>query len=231
MFIQFPFIEVPQELRRIVGDPTPGTRAYRREGTFAECGQWYQTLGEHYKGDVGLSPSGVSMFVPVTRAAVHKRIREGKLTAFIFYITREEKSFLGVKRKAKLRPYIFLSVIECQAWAAEMKRKAGYVDEPQETLMEQRKRLRPVAREDEPRSPQEAKEAEAFVESDPKDKGNRKVVYHEPLNRDELQSDVHFLVAEALATLLPGKKGEEYRKRIEKGLTWDKAEKNWKWKE
>lgn len=171
------------------------------------------------------------MFVPVTRAAVHKRIREGKLTAFIFYITREEKSFLGVKRKAKQRPYIFLSVTECKAWAAEMKRKAGYVDEPEETLMEQRKRLRPVAHQDEPPTPKDAAEADAFVEVDPRDKGNRKVAYREPLNRDELQSDVHFMVAEALATLLPGKKGEAYRKRIEKGLTWDKEQETWKWKE
>jgi len=31
-FIQFPFIEVPKELLPIVGEPTPGTRAYRREG-------------------------------------------------------------------------------------------------------------------------------------------------------------------------------------------------------
>jgi DNA repair protein RadC len=35
-FIEFPFIEVPKDLRKIVGEPTPGTRAYRREGTHAE---------------------------------------------------------------------------------------------------------------------------------------------------------------------------------------------------
>jgi hypothetical protein len=52
-FIEFPFIEVPKDLRKIVGDPTPGTRAYRREGTHAECGQWIEDLGLHYKGDVG----------------------------------------------------------------------------------------------------------------------------------------------------------------------------------
>src|ERR1017187_9505039 len=138
MFIQFPFVEVPRELRKIVGEPTPGTHAYRREGTFAECGQWFEALGDCYQGGVGLSPSGVSMFVPVTRAAVHKRIREGKLTAFAFYITKEEKSFLGVKRKTKQRPYICLSVSECKAWAAEMKRKAGYVDEPQMSLIDRK---------------------------------------------------------------------------------------------
>ncbi len=56
-FIEFPFIEVPKDLRKIVGEPTPGTRAYRREGTHAECGQWIEDLGLHYKGDVGISPA------------------------------------------------------------------------------------------------------------------------------------------------------------------------------
>ena len=93
-FIEFPFIEVPKDLRKIVGEPTPGTRAYRREGTHAECGQWIEDLGLHYKGDVGISPAGVTMFVPVQRAAVHKRIKEGKLTAFFFYITRIERHLL-----------------------------------------------------------------------------------------------------------------------------------------
>ena len=95
-----------------------------------ECGQWFEALGEHYKGDVGLSPSGVSMFVPVLRAGVHKRIKDGKLTAFFFYITRVESTFFGTGLKTKLRPCIVLSVSECKAWAAEMKRRAGYVDEP-----------------------------------------------------------------------------------------------------
>ena len=44
-FIEFPFIEVPKDLRKIVGEPTTGTRAYRREGTHAECGQWIEDLG------------------------------------------------------------------------------------------------------------------------------------------------------------------------------------------
>src|SRR5277367_586458 len=140
-FIEFPFIEVPEDLRKIVGEPTPDTRAYRREGTHAECGQWIEDLGLHYKGDVGISPAGVTMFVPVQRAAVHKRIKEGKLTAFFFYITRIEDTFFGNKRKVKMRPYIVLSVNECKAWAAEMKRRLGYVDEPDATPMTQSERL------------------------------------------------------------------------------------------
>ena len=109
-FIQFPFIEVPKDLRKIVGEPMPDTRAYRREGTHEEYGQWIEDLGMYYNGDVGFSPAGVTMFVPVQRAAVHKHIKEGKLTAFFFYITRNETTFFGTKRKVKQRPYIMLSM-------------------------------------------------------------------------------------------------------------------------
>jgi hypothetical protein len=190
-FIQFPFIEVPDDLRKLVGKPTPGTRAYRQEGTHEECGQWLEALGEHYQGDVGLSPSGVSMFVPVQRAAVHKRIKEGKLTAFFFYITRIENTFFGTKRKVKLRPYIVLSVSECKAWAAEMKRRMGFVDEPGETPMKQSERLRQAGGGGEaPKSEQEAKEALDFAETDPKDKPSRKVRYEEALNTENRQQDM-----------------------------------------
>ena len=170
-FIEFPFIEVPKDLRKIVGEPTPGTRAYRREGTHAECGQWIEDLGLHYKGDVGISPAGVTMFVPVQRAAVHKRIKEGKLTAFFFYITHVESTFFGTKRKVKMRPYILLSMSECKAWVAEMKRRMGYVDEPDESLMKQRKKLKPAASADEPKTAKEAVEALDFARHRPEGQG------------------------------------------------------------
>jgi hypothetical protein len=233
MFIQFPFIEVPKDLRKIVGEPTPGTRAYRREGTHEECSRWLEALGEHFKGDVGISPAGVSMFVPVLRAGVHKRIKDGKLTAFFFYITRVESTFFGTKRKVKLRPYIVLSVSECKAWAAEMKRRLGYVDEPDESLIEQRKKLKPVAAADEPKTRKEAEEAEEFVTIDPKDKGNRKVRYEkDTFDRENRQQDMFLLLAEAMAAMASDKKKAEfYQKRLEKGMEWDKKAKRWKWKE
>jgi hypothetical protein len=231
-FIEFPFIEVPKDLRKMVGEPTPGTRAYRREGTHAECGQWIEDLGLHYKGDVGISPAGVTMFVPVQRAAVHKRIKEGKLTAFFFYITRIDSTFFGSKRKVKLRPYILLSMNECKAWVAEMKRRMGYVDEPGESLMEQRKKLKPAASADEPKTAKEAVAALDFADTDPKDKGNRKVRYEEPLSTENRQQDMFLLLAEAMAAMASDKKKAEfYQKRLERGMEWDKKAKKWKWKE
>ncbi len=151
--------------------------------------------------------------MPVQRAAVHKRIKEGKLTAFFFYITRIESTFFGTKRKVKLRPYIVLSVCECKAWAAEMKRRMGYLDAPDET------------------PEKEAKEALDFAETDPKDKGNWKVRYEEALATENRQQDMFYLLAEAMAAMASGKKAEFYRKRLQKGMKWDKQEKRWKWKE
>jgi hypothetical protein len=231
-FIEFPFIEVPKDLRKMVGEPTPGTRAYRREGTHAECGQWIEDLGLHYKGDVGISPAGVTMFVPVQRAAVHKRIKEGKLTAFFFYITHVESTFFGTKRKVKLRPYILLSMSECKAWMAEMKRRMGYVDEPDESLLKQRLKLKPAASADEPKTAKEALAALDFADTDPKDKGNRKVRHEEPLSMENRQQDIFLLLAEAMAAMASDKKKAEfYQKRLERGMEWDKKAKTWKWKD
>jgi hypothetical protein len=86
------------------------------------------------------------------RASVHKRIKEGKLTAFFFYVTHEETRLFGAKRKAKERPFILVSVSECKAWAEEMKRKVGFVDDPNETPFLESTRLLREGGGDEPTS-------------------------------------------------------------------------------
>ena len=234
-FIQFPFIEVPKGLLPIVGEPTPGTRAYRREGTYKECGEWFETLAEHYKGDVGLSTGGVIMFVPVSRAGVHKRIKEGKLTAFFFYVTHEETRPFGAKRTAKERPFILVSVSECKAWAEEMKRKVGFVDDPNQTpLLESTRLLRESLREggDEPTSEKEEKEADEFVNRDPKDKGNRKVKYRDfGGSKEDLQQDWIYMAKELQAAMTSPEKAAALRRRLRKGMEWDKENKTWKLKE
>jgi hypothetical protein len=231
-FIQFPYIEVPKELLPIVGKPTPGTRAYRREGTFKECGEWFEFLADYYKGDVGLSTSGVIMFVPVSRAGVHKRIMAGKLTAFFFYVTHEETRPFGAKRTAKERPFILVSVSECKAWAAEMKRKVGFVDDPNETPFLESTRLLKEGGGDEPTSAKEEKEADEFVNQDPKDKGNRKVKYQDyGANKEAMQQDWIYMAKELQAAMTSPEKAAALRKRLRKGMEWDKENKTWKLKE
>jgi hypothetical protein len=233
---ELPFINVPPEALPIVGEPAPGTRFYRREGSDEECGEWFQAIGRIFQGDVGLSPGGVAMFVPVSRAAVHKRLHEGRLTGFAFHVTSQGKSLWGKPRKIKERPYIVLSVSECQAWAKELKRKAGLAEEAELNPDQRRQLLGPVAGSDEPASLKEVQEDTKFVEQDPKDKGCKGVVYGEAMSREEMkreiQTQVLFAVEGALGKLLPGKLGEKHRKRARSGvLVKDTKSKKWKWKD
>jgi hypothetical protein len=236
-FEEFPFINVPESALPITGEPTEGTRLYRREGSDEECAEWFEELGNIFQGDVGLSPGGVTMFVPVSRAAVHKRLREGRLTGFTFYVTSQANSFFGKPRKIKQRPYIALSVSECKAWAEELKRRGGYVEEPGASEEKKRNQLRAVASNDEPQSLEEIEEDNEFVEKDPKDKKSKGVVYKQPITREQIidivQMETMIAVEAALAKLLPGKLGEKHRKRVQNGNLEKSAEtKNkWKWKE
>jgi hypothetical protein len=226
---ELPFINVPPEALPIVGEPTPGTRFYRREGSDEECGEWFESIGKIFGGDVGLSPGGVAMFVPVSRAAVHKRLREGRLTGFAFYVTSQGKSLWGKPRKIKARPYLVLSVSECKAWAKDLKRKAGVAEEAKLNPDQRRALLGLVAREDEPRTETEIENDEKFIEQDPKDKGRKSVVYGEPMSREEtiftIQSEVRRAMEQVLAAVLPRKLGEKGRTRSQGGLSHDQKTK------
>jgi hypothetical protein len=171
------------------------------------------------------------MFVPVSRAGVHKRIKEGKLTAFFFYVTHEETRPFGAKRTAKERPFILVSVSECKAWAAEMKRKVGFVDDPNETPFIESTRLLREGDGDEPTSAKEEKEADEFVNKDPKDKGNRKVKYRESGgDKESIQQDWIYMQKELLAAMASPEKAAALRRRLRKGMEWDKETKAWKLK-
>ena len=172
------------------------------------------------------------MFVPVSRAGVHKRIKEGKLTAFFFYVTHEETRPFGAKRMAKERPFILVSVSECKAWAEDMKRKVGFVDDPNETPFLESTRLLREGGGDEPTSAKEEKEADEFVNQDPKDKGSRKVKYRDyGGDKENLQQDWIYMQKELKAAMTSPEKAAALRRRLRKGMEWDKANKTWKLKE
>lgn len=217
MSSQFPFVEVPKALSRVVGEPTPDTRTYRREGSYEESGEWFDAIGEHIVGGC-VSPGGVSMFAPVSRAAVHQRLKQGKLTAFAFYVVHNEKSLFGTERKAKGLPYVMIPTSECKAWAEELKRRTGYVEEPGRTREKERERLRIAAIADEPTTEKEVEEGDEFLEKDPKDKGNKKVVYkEESMTREEIiglvEAKVKFAVKNALDKLLLRKRLQAPKRR------------------
>ena len=127
MSTEFPYLQVTTaEIKKLVAKPDEGTRIYRREGTYKESGEWCVALNDVFN-DRFVSPGGVGMFVPASRAAVHKRMKEGRLTAFCFHVVHSEKTFFGNVRKAKATPFVFIPVSECKAWAKELAEKRGQV--------------------------------------------------------------------------------------------------------
>lgn len=114
----FPLVEVTSKDQEVVGQPDEGTRIYRQQGSEEECAKWFDYV--HERWDHTVSPGGVSMYLPVSRAGVHKRLKSGKMTAFLFHVTHRERTFFGRDRAVKSQPYIYIPVIECKAWAAEV---------------------------------------------------------------------------------------------------------------
>ncbi|MEO6846581.1 MAG: hypothetical protein ABI254_04935 [Chthoniobacterales bacterium] len=125
----------------------------------------------HDRWDHTVSPGGVSMFLPVSRAAAHKRMKAGKLTAFLFHVTHRERTFFGNSRQVKAQPYVYIPVDECKAWAAE-------------TVM------RPENFEQFMRSVYESDFDQSFIDRDPSDKG-----------RSDVRSELDLTLVEVIGIL------------------------------
>jgi hypothetical protein len=156
MSTEFPYVKVETpEQKTLAGKRDKGTRIYRREGSYKESGEWCVALDGVFT-DQFVSPGGVSMFAPVSRAAVHKRLKEGRLTAFCFHVVHAEKTFFGNVRKAKATPYVFIPVSECKAWAQELAQKRG--------------------------TPVDEESSDEFLRKDPEDRKNRRIRYTDKYN-------------------------------------------------
>jgi hypothetical protein len=193
----FPYLEIPKSLEAVIGPPDSGTRMYRRSGSDEEVGPWFDAIGDAFPEDSFVSPGGVSMYAPVSRAGVHKRIKEGKLTMFLFHVVRQERTMFGYQKKLKELPYGYIPVSECKAWANELA-------------------ARP-----------ERRAAEAigdgdfngnFLDKDPKDAKDKSVKYeHEQVKLEDVKFLVEVLVTEAIDRILPKKtRARRIQKRDEK---------------
>jgi hypothetical protein len=129
----FPYVEPPKKLLKVIGEPDEGSRCYYAEGSEQEAGAWFDAISEHFRC---VSPGGVSMFAPVTRAAVHKRLKEGRLTAFFFTVTEIKKTIFGQKRKVRETPYGLIPVDECKAWARELEDREKSIEEIRESVQD-----------------------------------------------------------------------------------------------
>jgi hypothetical protein len=119
---EFPFVEIPDELEAIVGKRKPGTRIYRRDGSQEESSVWFDLLTEIIGPSV--SPGGVGMYCPVSRAAVYKRIKEGKLSIFLFHVTYRKTTLFGKNKILRDHPYGYIPASEARAWREELEERA-----------------------------------------------------------------------------------------------------------
>lgn len=118
----FPFVEVPSELHAAVGERIGETRIYLKKGPQEEMSFWYELLANRF-GDM-VSPGGASMFAPVSRAAVHKRMKEGKLTCFRYDVTHRKRNLFGVNKDVRELDVLMIPVSECKAWGKEIEQRA-----------------------------------------------------------------------------------------------------------
>lgn len=122
MATNFPYVIIPDELLPIIGQRDGDTRVYRKDGSQEESAAWFDALHEVIGASV--SPGGVGMYCPVSRAAVYKRIKEGKLSLFLFHVTKRKTALFGGKKIVREMPYGYIPVSEAKAWRNELEERA-----------------------------------------------------------------------------------------------------------
>ena len=122
MATAFPFVRIPPGLETAIGNPDPGTHIHRKDGSQEESAAWFDLLTELIGPSV--SPGGVGMYCPVSRAAVYKRIKEGKLSIFLFHVTHRKTTLFGKTKTLRNSPYGYVPVSEAQAWRRELEERA-----------------------------------------------------------------------------------------------------------
>lgn len=120
----FPFLEIPENLKNIIGVPDPGTRLYRAYGSEDDCRKWMDTVFDLCSGDGCTSPGGAAGYAKVTRPGVHKKLKTGGLTGFVYHITQDSILFKGKKKlSANAFFYCYIPRSELRAWADELEKK------------------------------------------------------------------------------------------------------------
>jgi len=117
----FPFSIVPSKLEWIAGDYDYETNSYHQRGDEGEVGYWFDVLTQHL-GPL-LAPGMINMYVPVSRTAVHRRIKSGGLTTFYFHSKPATEGLFAGKKEPRESPFVFVPAKECRYWSEEIKAK------------------------------------------------------------------------------------------------------------
>lgn len=115
----FPYLKIKPRFRKLLGAVDEDTRIFRQAGFMTDFQAWMQHLHEEVNGDL-IPATWVPEYVGVSRAAVHKRIKAGRLTMFVFEL---HDPFPGPIAKLTGRPkveYAYCVRSECFAWYEEI---------------------------------------------------------------------------------------------------------------
>ncbi|MBK1829708.1 hypothetical protein JIN77_03145 [Verrucomicrobiaceae bacterium R5-34] len=121
MTAHFPYEIIPAALSPIVGKRDENSRSYHVYGEIGEVSYWYEALTKVIGPLV--TPGAVSMYVPVSRTAISKRIKEARFTVFNFHAKPAEKGLFKGKKEKRETPYVYVPVSECKAWRSEIEAK------------------------------------------------------------------------------------------------------------
>lgn len=123
----FPFIKIQGLIATtFAGKPDPGTRMYRAYGSEAGYRVWFDTISKICEPDGLISTAGAAQYVMVSRAGLHKRLKEGRLTVFFYHKMKGSEVASDCLREDYYLRYptfpsnAFIPVSECKAWAAEL---------------------------------------------------------------------------------------------------------------
>ncbi len=130
----FEHVHVPRRLRGVLGHPEPGSRVHRRAGYRDDFAAWFEAVCEVCGADGAVSPGAVALYAKVSRAGVHKRLKEGRLTAFLFRVVEVADRAGSAELPADGgRAYTFIPLRECRAWADSLRsrgRRARRAERP-----------------------------------------------------------------------------------------------------
>lgn len=119
---EFPFVSVPNTPGHIVGTPDPGTRLYRAQLWSCQYQDWFLAIDQICQQRGVLAPVAAADFINVSRVAIHKRLKEGRLTGFMFQEVIDANS-MDAGNSPKGQPVCFIPFTECLAWANEIARR------------------------------------------------------------------------------------------------------------
>jgi hypothetical protein len=123
---EFKNVTITPALAKVLGKPSPTPRFFHADGDDEAFTRWWDALVREFPRGL-VSPGGACPYAGVSRAAVHKAMKDGRLTVFAFHPVKEQRGIFGSKL-VRTNPYLYLPVVELKAWRVELEERIGRWD-------------------------------------------------------------------------------------------------------